>query len=94
MRLPRQLSPQAKKAALTADGRPVAVVVTVSPTTDRERFRTDVDALDARDVDWLGDRQVTLEIDDERLVDLAQLLDVVLIELPARLSRAPEPPPR
>ena len=38
-----------------------------------------------------GPAQISLDIEDRRLVELAGLRDVVLVELPARWSPAAEP---
>ena len=91
MKLPRQLSPQARKLALTSTGQRHQCLLTIAPDADRERLRKELETLDVRLESAVTDHHLTLEIEDRRLVELARLRDVVQVELSSRLSRADEP---
>jgi hypothetical protein len=81
-RLPRNLSPRAKKQLLTSDaGAVVRVMAEVGPSADQTRIRDEVAHLGGVVRSWSGEsRLLVLEIPAAGLAELARLSGVVYVE--------------
>jgi hypothetical protein len=84
-----RLAPAARKLVVTAAAEQMVVgMVRVTPSTDRDTFRCDVERAGGVLRSWLGDANVaSVEIDVGRLSTLADLPGVVYVETAQRYGR-------
>jgi hypothetical protein len=87
-RLPKKLSPKAKKLVLMAEqGHKTNCLVNVSASSQRAKLGTALQTLGAEVSTWNNETNlISLTIPDERLVELATLNGILYVDVGERYS--------